>query len=158
MARLTKQFESATVEWNTPDSIYDPLNKEFGFNLDVCATSENTKCGRFYTKEDNGLLQSWFGICWMNPPYGRELAKWIYKAAKEQKNGVTTVALIPARTNTGWWHDIIMPKAEIRFIRGRPKFGNAKEGLPWPMAVVVFYGNKRIINEEEEIENDRGKK
>jgi phage N-6-adenine-methyltransferase len=140
MARLNKQFESATVEWPTPASLWNPLNDEFGFTLDVCATSENAKCLRYYTKEQDGLSQKWFGVCWMNPPYGREMVKWLKRANMERANGVTTVALIPSRTNTGWWHDIVMVN-EVRFVRGRPKFGKAKEGLPWPLAIVIFRAN-----------------
>jgi phage N-6-adenine-methyltransferase len=140
MARLRKQFESATVEWPTPDSLWKPLHDEFGFTLDVCATDENAKCSRYYTRHDDGLVQPWSGVCWMNPPYGREMVAWLKRAESEKANGVTTVALIPSRTNTGWWHDIVMPN-EVRFVRGRPKFGNADQGLPWPLAVVVFRSN-----------------
>jgi site-specific DNA-methyltransferase (adenine-specific) len=140
LARLDKQFESATVEWPTPDTLWCPLNEEFGFTLDVAATNENTKCLQFFTKADDGLAQPWQGVCWMNPPYGRELSKWVKKAVEEQKNGVTTVCLIPARTNTGWWHDFVIPHAEVRFVRGRPKFGNANQGLPWPLAILIFKG------------------
>ena len=137
MARLEKQFESATVEWPTPDTLWKPLDDEFGFTLDVCATPENAKCARYFTKAQDGLAQEWQGVCWMNPPYGREMVGWLKRAEAEKSNGVTTVALIPSRTNTGWWHDIVMPN-EVRFVRGRPKFGNAAQGLPWPLAVIVF--------------------
>ncbi len=141
MARLEeKRFESATTEWPTPDSLWKPLNDEFNFNLDVCATKDNAKCHRFFTKEQDGLKQDWHGVCWMNPPYGREMVKWLKKAVDEMKNGVTTVALIPSRTNTGWWHELVMKHGEVRFVRGRPKFGNATEGLPWPLAIVIFNG------------------
>lgn len=139
MARLRKQFESATVEWPTPDSLWKPLHDEFCFTLDVCATDENAKCPKYYTRADDGLSQPWEGVCWMNPPYGREMVAWLKRAEAEKANGVTTVALIPSRTNTGWWHDIVMPN-EVRFVRGRPKFGNADQGLPWPLAIVVFRG------------------
>lgn len=138
MARLSKQFESASVEWTTPAEIFDPLNKEFGFTLDVAATAENTKCNQFYNKETDGLNSPWSGICWMNPPYGRGLGKWMHKAAKERENGVTTVCLIPARTNTNWFHDICLKYGEVRFIRGRPKFGGADKGLPWPLVIIIF--------------------
>ena len=137
MARLEKQFESATVEWPTPDSLWLPLHAEFGFTLDVCATPENAKCPRYFTREQDGLVQTWEGVVWMNPPYGRPMVAWLKKAIAEQARGVTTVALIPSRTNTGWWHDLVMT-GEVRFVRGRPKFGNATEGLPWPLAVVVW--------------------
>lgn len=140
MARLEKQFESATVEWSTPDSIFEPLNHEFNFTLDVAANEKNSKCEKFISKEQDGLIQSWSGNCWMNPPYGRGLSNWMKKAVQEQKNGVTTVCLIPARTNTNWFHDVVIPHAEIRFVRGRPKFGNADQGLPWPLLILIFKG------------------
>lgn len=144
MARLDKQFSSNSVEWPTPDFLFAPLNKEFNFTLDVAANSENTKCSSYFTKEMNGLNQKWFGVCWMNPPYGRELKLWMKKAADEQSNGVTTVCLIPARTNTIWFHEIVIPNAEIRFVKGRPKFGGADQGLPWPLLILVFSGKKSI--------------
>lgn len=141
MVRPELRFKSATNEWPTPDTLWKPLDDEFGFTLDVCATDENAKCPRYYTRADDGLAQPWSGVCWMNPPYGREMVAWLKRANAEKANGVTTVALIPSRTNTGWWHDIVMPN-EVRFVRGRPKFGNADQGLPWPLAVVVFRSNE----------------
>ena len=140
MARLDKQFSSNSVEWPTPDSLFGPLNEEFGFTLDVAANSENAKCKDYFTKENNGLNNSWSGTCWMNPPYGRELKLWMKKASQEQLNGVTTVCLIPARTNTIWFHEIVLPNAEVRFVKGRPKFGGADQGLPWPLLILVFKG------------------
>ena len=132
------KFKSTTNEWATPDSVFVPLNDEFGFTLDVCATAENAKCERFFTKEDNGLNQSWSGnVCWMNPPYGQQIAKWVRKCHEEWKRGATVVALLPARTNTGYWHDYAMA-GEIRFIRGYPKFGDAKQGLKAPLAIVIW--------------------
>lgn len=144
MARLEKRFESASVEWPTPDSVFQPLDAEFHFTLDVCANSDNTKCASFFTKEQNGLGQGWSGICWMNPPYGNEVPKWIKKAIGETKNGATTVALIPARTNTEWWHKLVMGNAEVRFVRGRPKFGDSKHGLPFPLAILIFRPSKAV--------------
>jgi len=132
------RFASKKVEWPTPDSVFEPLNREFGFTIDVCATSENARCAKYFTEEMDGLNQEWSGVCWMNPPYGRRMLVWLRRAAKERDNGVTTVALIPARTNTGWWHDIVIPNGEVRFVRGRPKFGGADHGLPQPLAIVVF--------------------
>lgn len=132
------KFSSDSTEWGTPDSIWKPLDSEFHFTLDVCATSENAKCQRFISKEDDALTKQWEGSCWMNPPYGRQMIQWLKKALQESKRGVVTVALILAKTNTGWWHDIIIPNCEVRFVRGRPKFNNAKHGLPFPLAVVIF--------------------
>ena len=134
------KFESVTVEWATPDSIWKPLDAEFRFTLDVASTHENAKCAAHYTMAEDGLKQKWDGVCWMNPPYGRAMTDWLRKAVAEMANGVTTVALIPARTNTGWWHDIVIPNGEVRFVRGRPKFGGADHGLPQPLAIVVFRG------------------
>jgi phage N-6-adenine-methyltransferase len=140
------RFASKTTEWTTPDALWAPLHEEFHFTLDVCATESNAKCERYYTREMNGLRQIWDGVCWMNPPYGREMVEWLKRAVRERENGVTTVALIPARTNTAWWHDIVMPNAEIRFVRGRPHFGETDHGLPFPLAVVIF--RSRLVPKE----------
>lgn len=140
MARLDKQFESAKTEWETPLDLFNPLNDEFRFEMDVCALPENTKCEKFLSPDDDGLVSKWGGVCWCNPPYGRDLAKWVRKACCETWNGVTTVMLIPVRSNTKWWHELCIPFGEIRFVLGRPKFGGADQGLPWPLAVIVFRG------------------
>jgi phage N-6-adenine-methyltransferase len=147
MARLDKQFESATVEWSTPPDIFKPLNDEFGFTLDVAANSQNTQCKNFISKEQDGLVAEWIGVCWCNPPYGRDIKKWVKKAVIHTWDGVTTVMLIPVRSNTVWWHQLCIPFGEIRFVKGRPKFGGADKGLPWPLAVVVFRGKPSIIAE-----------
>jgi len=129
-------FTSNTDLWSTPQSLFDELDKEFHFTLDVCATDENAKCERYFTKEDDGLSQEWKGVCWMNPPYGREIGKWIKKAYESR---ATVVCLIPARTDTAWWHDYVMKAKEIRYIRGRLKFGGSKNSAPFPSAIVVFW-------------------
>lgn len=144
MARLDKQFESATTEWETPDEIFEPLAKEFKFTLDVAAIAENTKCKKYLSPEQDGLNSPWEGICWCNPPYGRDLSKWVRKAVWETWNSVTTVMLIPVRSNTVWWHDLCLPFSEIRFIKGRPKFGSADQGLPWPLAILIFRGRPKL--------------
>lgn len=132
-------FTSNTCEWYTPSDFYEQVHKEFNFELDVCATKENAKCVQFYTKEDNGLLQEWSGICWMNPPYGREIKYWIQKAYQTALSGCgTVVCLIPSRTDTQWWHDYVIKADEIRFIKGRLKFGNSGNPAPFPSALVVF--------------------
>lgn len=137
-------FSSKTDLWETPQDTFDALAAEFGpFDLDVCATPENAKCARYYTREDNGLAQPWDGACWMNPPYGREIKAWMRKAYEASQNGATVVCLVPARTDTAWWHDYAM-KGHIRFLRGRLKFGNAKHSAPFPSAVVVFPANARL--------------
>lgn len=128
-------FSSASDMWETPQDFFDALNSEFNFTLDVCATPENTKCDKFYTQAQDGLKQPWHGHVWMNPPYGREIGAWMQKAATCTASVV--VCLVPARTDTAWWHDYAT-KGEIRFIRGRLKFGGHKNSAPFPSAVVVF--------------------
>jgi phage N-6-adenine-methyltransferase len=128
-------FSSKTTIWETPQNFFDLLNEEFHFDVDVCALPENAKCVKFYTPEDDVLSKKWEGTCWCNPPYGREIGKWIKKASEAD---ATTVMLLPARTDTKWFHDYIYQKAEIRFIKGRLKFGNSKNSAPFPSMVVVF--------------------
>lgn len=134
-------FSSKTDLWSTPQSFYDNLNKEFNFTLDPCATKDNHKCDKFYTKEDDGLSKSWIGeSVFCNPPYGREIKHWVKKCYLEsmQKNTLV-VALLPARTDTEWFHMYIYNKAkEIRFIKGRLKFGGCANPAPFPSMVVVF--------------------
>jgi len=133
-------FSSASSEWETPQDLFDRLNNEFGFEVDTCATPENAKCNRFYTPKEDGLLQPWHGVCWCNPPYGREVGKWVAKAAESAANGATVVMLLPARTDTKWFHEYIYGKAEIRFLKGRLKFGGSKNSAPFPSMVVIFRG------------------
>ena len=133
-------FSSKTEDWETPQHIFDMLNEELGpFTLDVCASSENAKCERYFTKGQNGLIQDWGGnTCWMNPPYGREIGKWIKKAyLVSQKPNTRVVCLLPARTDTRWFHDYCA-NGEIWFIRGRLKFGGAKTSAPFPSMIVLF--------------------
>lgn len=128
---------SKTDRWATPQDFYDRLHEEFNFQTDVCATSENAKCANYYTAETDGLAQSWSGVCWMNPPYGRTIKAWMRKAWESSLDGATIVCLVPARTDTAWWHDYAM-KGEIRYVRGRLKFGGHKNSAPFPCAVVIF--------------------
>lgn len=132
-------FNAKSIEYETPDNIWKPLDAEYHFTLDVAATPENAKCARYFTKADDGLKQSWTGeTCWMNPPYGRVMQKWVRKAHAEWKRGCCVVALIPARTNTGWWHDCIQDIATVRFIRGEVAFKGFERGLWMPMCVVIW--------------------
>lgn len=133
-------FSSATDNWATPQDFFDKLNAEFHFDLDVCADEINHKCDKYYTKEQDGLQMPWKGIVWCNPPYGREIGKWVRKALFASVGGATVVMLIPARTDTKWFHDYIYKRdnVEIRFVRGRLKFGNSKNSAPFPSMVVVF--------------------
>jgi site-specific DNA-methyltransferase (adenine-specific) len=135
---LSVHFSSASDNWSTPQDFFDELNAEFNFTLDVCADSVNAKCQRYFTKDMDGLTQDWTGVVWCNPPYGRTIAKWIEKGYKSSLLGNTVVMLIPARTDTAYWHDFVM-KGEVRFIRGRLKFGGHKNSAPFPSAVVVFW-------------------
>jgi len=142
-------FSSKKTEWETPQALFDELDREFGFTLDVCALPENAKCDLFFTPETDGLSQSWKGhICWMNPPYGKEIGRWVEKAYRESKqNGTTVVCLLPARTDTRWFHDYIYGKAEIRFLRGRIKFVGAENSAPFPSMIVIYRETVRYVEE-----------
>lgn len=133
-------FSSKTDLWETPQDLFDKLNNEFQFTLDVCATPENAKCDKFYTKEQDGLKHPWKGTVWCNPPYGRGIGQWVRRALFASVSGSTVVMLLPARTDTKWFHDYIYKRnnVEIRFIRGRLKFGGNKNSAPFPSMVVVF--------------------
>ena len=133
-------FSSKTDLWATPQEFFDKYNALYGFNLDVCANQDNAKCSNFLSIEDNGLEQEWRGSCWMNPPYGREIIHWMRKAYESSLCGATVVCLVPARTDTKWWHEYAM-KGDIEFIKGRLKFGNSKNSAPFPSAVIVFAPN-----------------
>lgn len=133
-------FSSKTDMWETPQKLFDELDNIYHFTLDVCATKENTKTAKYFNKEIDGLTQEWLGSCWMNPPYGREIGKWILKAKESaQLNKATVVCLLPARTDTKWFHDIILPYAtQITFVKGRLKFGGHKNAAPFPSMIVIF--------------------
>lgn len=133
-------FSSNKEDWETPQELFNELDQEFNFTIDVCADNRNKKCKRFYTKEENGLLQNWNNeIVWCNPPYGRKIGEWVKKA---EESNATVVMLLPARTDTKWFHKYIYKKAEIRFIKGRLKFGNSKNSAPFPSMIVIFRRNK----------------
>ncbi|KKN74117.1 hypothetical protein LCGC14_0394570 [marine sediment metagenome] len=134
-------FSSQRLDWATPQGVFDELDAEFGFTVDVCATAENAKCRRFYSKDEDGLTFLWLGeTCWLNPPYGREIGRWMKKAYESALDGATVVCLIPSRTDTRWWHDYVMRADEIRFIKGRLKFDGHKNSAPFPSAIVIFRG------------------
>jgi site-specific DNA-methyltransferase (adenine-specific) len=143
-------FSSASDEWETPQEFFDAVDEVFHFTLDVCADHSNAKCPRYYTKTDDGLSREWRGVCWMNPPYGREIALWVRKAYESSLADETVVVcLLPARTDTKWWHDYVIARAErIRFIRGRLRF-SGRGPAPFPSALVVFgcfdYGKEMYI-------------
>ena len=134
-------LSSKNDQWTTPQDFFDKLNDEFHFDLDPCADEYNHKCEEYFTREQDGLMQDWGGhTVFCNPPYGHEIGKWVKKSWEESKKNTTVVMLIPARTDTAYFHDYIYRKAEIRFIRGRLKFGQATQGAPFPSMVVVFKG------------------
>ena len=134
-------FSSASEEWETPQEFYDELNAEFGFTLDPCATDENHKCKNYFTRDQDGLKMDWGGEqrVFCNPPYGRKLKEWVAKCYSEgHKDNTLVVILIPARTDTRWYHDYIQHRAEVRFIRGRLKFGGATGNAPFPNMLVIY--------------------
>lgn len=134
-------FSGKDMTWETPQDFYDKLNSEFHFSLDVCASPHNAKCKKFFTSEDNGLIQSWKKhSCWMNPPFGRDIKLWLEKAWKEsQQAGTTVLCLTPARTDTIYQHQIVFPHAKaICFIKGRLKYSNSKDSAPFPNQLVLF--------------------
>ena len=142
MSNMNVHFSSATEMWSTPQEFFDKYNKIYKFNLDVCATPENTKCENYFTEIDNGLEQVWKGACWMNPPYGRTIKEWMKKAYESSLEGTTVVCLVPSRTDTAWWHEYAV-KGDIEFIRGRLKFGGHTNSAPFPSAVIVFKGEPK---------------
>ncbi len=132
-------FSSATDQWPTPIDLFVKVDRVFKFDLDVCADAKNAKCERFFSEDDDGLSQDWTGVCWMNPPYGRDIGKWVEKAHKSAiEHGATVVCLLPARTDTRWWQNFCLDAQEVHFIKGRLKFGDAKNSAPFPSALVVF--------------------
>ena len=143
MNKKTQQilFSSKSAEWETPQNLYDYLNRDYRFTLDPCSTKENTKCEKFFTEEEDGLSKSWQGEkVFMNPPYGRDIKEWIKKAYEEgQKPNTIVVCLIPSRTDTKYWHDYCMKAWKIHFIKGRLKFENkfnvdTSSSAPFPSA------------------------
>ena len=117
----------ASTEWETPQDFFDNLNREFKFNLDVCATSGNAKCGLFFNSDHDALSQEWKGVCWMNPPYDKLIGLWLKKAYETSQKGSTVVCLIQGRSSdTIWWHDYVMKASEIRYIKDRLHFGMNK--------------------------------
>lgn len=138
-------WKSEKEDWATPQDVFDQLDAEFSFTLDAAASDENHKCENYFTIADDGLAQSWQGEnVFCNPPYGRKIGAWVEKCHQESKRA-TVVALLPARTDTRWFHEHILDVAEIRFIRGRLKFGGATNSAPFPSMIVVWreYDNRK---------------
>ena len=128
-------FSSKTDLWATPQDLFDKYDAIYQFETAVCALPENAKCKRFFTPEMVGLKQEWTGVCWCNPPYGRQIGKWVEKACK---SFATVVMLLPARTDTKWFHDYCLPYGKVEFLRGRLKFGGCDNSAPFPSMIVVF--------------------
>lgn len=143
MSDLSVMFSRNSDEWATPQNFYDEINKEFNFNLDPCSTKENHKCEMYYTIEENGLEKNWGGYrVFCNPPYS-QISKWVEKAFYEtKKDNTLVVLLIPSRTDTRYFHDYIYQRSEIRFVKGRLKFGDGKNSAPFPSMLVIFRGAK----------------
>ena len=131
---------SKTDNWATPDYFFAKLNRVFRFTLDAAASAENAKCELYFDLKDDGLIQDWGRHrIFLNPPYGRCIALWVRKALDASRKGATVVMLVPARTDTAWFHEVAMhPDAEVRFVRGRLKFGGSKHAAPFGNIVVVF--------------------
>lgn len=139
--------------------MYAELDAEFGFTLDPCSSHENHKCVRYFTAEDDGLEQEWTGRVFMNPPYGRTLGSWMRKAWEaSQSTAELVVCLVPARTDVKWWHEYAV-RGEVRFVKGRLRFGDAKASAPFPSAIVVFRNASavtKVASEHLEVADSRG--
>lgn len=130
-------YTSKTDDWSTPQDFYDKCNEEFWFEVDVCADDANHKCDRYYTKEDDWLSKDWDNqIVWCNPPYGKEISKRVKKWSEAR--GWVVVMLLPARTDTRWFHDYVYHKSEIRFIKSRLYFWKWEDRAPFPSMLVIY--------------------
>lgn len=139
--------QPVTHEWETPRELFDALDAEFGFGLDAAASDDNALCERYYTRRDNALWFNWDargGAAWCNPPYGQEIARWVRKCYEQSQIGMVVVMLIPARTDTTYWHQYVMRAAEIRFVRLRLRFSGSSINAPFPSAVVVFRPGEHV--------------
>lgn len=147
---MAVHYSDNTVEWETPAALFVELDGEFKFNLDPCCTWVSAKCDRFYTAEDDGLTMGWApSRVFMNPPYGYQIKRWMRKAYEESQAGALVVCLVPARTDTAWWHDYAS-KGEVRFIRGRLYFGDGVGRAPFPNAIVIFHPSSTPAKEPTE--------
>jgi phage N-6-adenine-methyltransferase len=142
-------MSSDTDLWATPQWLFDALNSHYEFNLDVCAVPENAKCEKFFSPQEDGLKQKWEGVCWMNPPYGRKILKWVKKAYESSKEGAIVVALLPSRNDTAWFWDYTYWKARIEFIKGRLKFGDGKGSAPFPSLIAVWEPDYPTFNKSD---------
>lgn len=136
---------SRSDNWPTDPAVFARLDAQFGpFDLDPCASVENAKCARYFTREDDGLAREWTGRVFVNPPYGREIGRWMRKAFEESQRGAEiVVCLVPSRTGTSWWHEWAN-RGEIDFLRGRLRFGALTNSAPFDSAVVVFRNARAV--------------
>jgi phage N-6-adenine-methyltransferase len=143
MTIMPALYSSATDEWPTPRPFFAKLHRRYGFTLDPCATPENATCPLYFTKEQNGLLQNWgTHRVFCNPPYGRAIGQWARKCFEASQLGALVVLFVPSRTDTKWFHDWVQGKAEVKFIRGRMRFGNAEASAPFPSMLAVYSPNR----------------
>lgn len=151
-------YSSKTDDWETPRDLFARLNQEFHFTTDVCAIASNAKCSHYFSPKINGLSQKWKGVVWCNPPYGKTIGAWVKKAYESSLQGATVVCLLPARTDTAWWWDYCV-KGEIRYIRGRLRFGDAASVAPFPSAIIVFrrrWWEEKRVNQRKDPEPKGG--
>jgi phage N-6-adenine-methyltransferase len=142
-ATKSVHFLNKSDRWATPREFFERLDEEFEFTTDVCAEAENRKCEKYYSPIDDGLAQKWAGVCWCNPPYS-DCASWVRKAFEASLSGVIVVCLIPARTDTRYWHDYVMRADEVRLLKGRLRFVGGTASAPFPSAVVIFRPTPRL--------------
>lgn len=145
-------YSSRTEMWETPQAFFDELDEIFNFTEDACAIAENAKCARYITPEQDALKCLWGGVVWCNPPYGKDIEKWMYQAWLSSENTAkTVVCLVHARTDTRWWHNWVTRATRVEFVKGRLKFGGSSNSAPFPSAIVVFgdlpdgYENKPLL-------------
>lgn len=144
-------FRSTRDVLSTPQAFFDKLDAEFGFTVDVCALPHNAKCLTYYSPEQDGLQQVWTGTCWCNPPYGTVIEQWVQKAYESAQLGATVVCLVPSRTDTHWWHDYVLPYAEIRFVPRRLHFDDSGNSAPFPSVVVIFRPTASVAESDQRL-------
>lgn len=137
-------YSSRTEHWGTPPNLFAALNAIYNFQLDAAASDQNALCPHYFTPKQNALLQDWstYGRVWLNPPYGRTIGQWMEKTYEQSRKGCIIVALVPARTDTRWWHEFVVDKAGITFLKGRLKYvdhvGNQTGSAPFPSAILTY--------------------
>lgn len=134
----SNSFKSDSIEYSTPQKLFEFMDGQYHFERDVCASEQNRKCDLYFTKDEDALTKEWLGNCWMNPPFNKQLGKFVLKMHSEFKaHGGVKVALVPVRSNTVWWSRVVRD-AEVVFINGEVNFNDADRGLWLPMCFLVF--------------------